>query len=55
MARDKPLANIIATIAAACGKELDIDEQLRAWGHDIPSAPWDPEVNARSILSGFGG
>ncbi|WP_449329011.1 hypothetical protein [Schlesneria paludicola] len=55
MDRDRPLATILAAIAGACGKDLDIDTALRTWGHHIPEPPFDPDANAAAILAGFGG
>ena len=54
-AQAMPIANVIATIAAAWGTSIDIDDQLRAWGHYRPTPPFDPERNAAAILAGFGG
>lgn len=51
----RPLATLVATIAAANGKELSIDDLLRAWGHYVPPQTFDPEANERAILAGFGG
>jgi hypothetical protein len=49
------LATVISAIAAACGMDLDIDAQLRTWGHYVPEPDFDPEASERAILGFFGG
>ena len=46
---------MISAIAGASGVELDIDEQLRTWGHYIHEPEFDPEASERAIIGMFGG
>ena len=48
-----PLASILVAMAAAFGKELDVDDVMRSWDIDIPDTT--PVDGARAIIAGFGG